>query len=41
MPWLDAKIVGKADSRFDYLNLGKDDEDDEYNDNFEEINKEE
>ena len=25
---LDAKTVGKAETRFDYLNYGKDDEDD-------------
>jgi hypothetical protein len=35
MPRLDAKTVGKAETRFDYLNIG---EDDEYNDNFEEVN---
>ena len=38
MPRLDVKTVGKLDTRFDYINYGKDDEDDEYNDNFEHIN---
>ena len=41
MPRLDAKTVGKSDIRFDYLNYGKNDEDDEYNDNFDEINNDE
>ena len=41
MPRLDAKTVGKSDTRFDYLNYGKNDEDDEYNDNFDEINNDE
>ena len=38
MPRLDAKTVGKSDTNFDYIKYGKDDEDDEYNDNFEDIN---
>ena len=38
MPRLDAKTVGKLDTNFDYIKYGKDDEDDEYNDNFEDIN---
>jgi hypothetical protein len=38
MPRLDAKTVGKVETRFDYLNYGNINDNDEYANDFELIN---